>query len=191
MLGSRGDRAHDPAPTASRAPEGRRQEPHPGARRLLGRDDPAPGLTEADFRGERFADHHSAEGQQRPSVPDPAGRRRRAARRLFRRRRRHQRDQHLQLHRHRPGRLRACRARCATSTWPAPASPAQVADRWTAKTPDKPRFVAGSIGPLNRTLSMSLGRQRSRRARWSPSTRSTTPIANRCWPCMTAGSTCS
>ncbi len=29
------------------------------------------------------------------------------------------------------------------------------ADRWTAKEPHKPRFVAGSIGPLNRTLSMS------------------------------------
>ena len=29
------------------------------------------------------------------------------------------------------------------------------ADRWTAKTPDKPRFVAGAIGPLSRTLSMS------------------------------------
>jgi 5-methyltetrahydrofolate--homocysteine methyltransferase len=31
----------------------------------------------------------------------------------------------------------------------------ESADRWTAKTPDKPRFVAGSIGPLNRTLSLS------------------------------------
>lgn len=31
----------------------------------------------------------------------------------------------------------------------------EVADRWTAKTPDKPRFVAGSIGPLNVMLSMS------------------------------------
>ncbi|HLK26041.1 MAG TPA: homocysteine S-methyltransferase family protein [Caulobacteraceae bacterium] len=30
-----------------------------------------------------------------------------------------------------------------------------AADRWTAKTPDKPRFVAGSMGPLNRLLSMS------------------------------------
>ena len=29
------------------------------------------------------------------------------------------------------------------------------AERWTAKTPEKPRFVAGSIGPLSRTLSMS------------------------------------
>ena len=30
-----------------------------------------------------------------------------------------------------------------------------AADRWTAKQPDKPRFVAGSIGPLNKMLSMS------------------------------------
>src|SRR5919109_1524046 len=30
-----------------------------------------------------------------------------------------------------------------------------AADEWTARTPDKPRFVAGSIGPLNRTLSIS------------------------------------
>jgi 5-methyltetrahydrofolate--homocysteine methyltransferase len=31
----------------------------------------------------------------------------------------------------------------------------EAADRWTARTPDKPRFVAGSIGPTNRTLSIS------------------------------------
>ena len=30
-----------------------------------------------------------------------------------------------------------------------------AADRWTAREPGKPRFVAGSIGPLNRMLSMS------------------------------------
>ncbi len=30
-----------------------------------------------------------------------------------------------------------------------------AADRWSAQTPDRPRFVAGSIGPLNRMLSMS------------------------------------
>ena len=30
-----------------------------------------------------------------------------------------------------------------------------AADEMTAKTPDKPRFVAGSLGPLNRTLSLS------------------------------------
>ena len=31
----------------------------------------------------------------------------------------------------------------------------EAADAWTAKTPDKPRFVAGAIGPTNRTLSIS------------------------------------
>lgn len=31
----------------------------------------------------------------------------------------------------------------------------EVADEFTAKNPNKPRFVAGSIGPTNRTLSMS------------------------------------
>ncbi|HVL68044.1 MAG TPA: methionine synthase [Vicinamibacterales bacterium] len=31
----------------------------------------------------------------------------------------------------------------------------EAADEWTAKTPDRPRLVAGSIGPLNRTLSIS------------------------------------
>jgi len=31
----------------------------------------------------------------------------------------------------------------------------EAAERWTARTPDKPRFVAGSIGPTNRTLSIS------------------------------------
>ncbi len=31
----------------------------------------------------------------------------------------------------------------------------ESAELWRARTPDKPRFVAGAIGPLNRTLSMS------------------------------------
>jgi 5-methyltetrahydrofolate--homocysteine methyltransferase len=31
----------------------------------------------------------------------------------------------------------------------------EAAVEWTAKTPDRPRFVAGSIGPTNRTLSIS------------------------------------
>ena len=31
----------------------------------------------------------------------------------------------------------------------------ESADAWTAKTPGKPRFVAGAIGPLNKTLSIS------------------------------------
>ena len=31
----------------------------------------------------------------------------------------------------------------------------EAADEWTRKTPDRPRFVAGAIGPTNRTLSIS------------------------------------
>src|SRR5688572_26992804 len=31
----------------------------------------------------------------------------------------------------------------------------QAADEWSARTPDRPRFVAGSIGPTNRILSIS------------------------------------
>jgi 5-methyltetrahydrofolate--homocysteine methyltransferase len=30
-----------------------------------------------------------------------------------------------------------------------------AADEWTARTPEKPRFVAGSVGPTNKTLSLS------------------------------------
>src|ERR1700739_691511 len=31
----------------------------------------------------------------------------------------------------------------------------ESADLWSERTPDKPRFVCGAIGPLSRTLSMS------------------------------------
>jgi 5-methyltetrahydrofolate--homocysteine methyltransferase len=31
----------------------------------------------------------------------------------------------------------------------------RAADAWTARTPDRPRFVAGAIGPMNKTLSLS------------------------------------
>src|SRR3954452_8969351 len=31
----------------------------------------------------------------------------------------------------------------------------RAADDWTTKTPDRPRFVAGAVGPLNVTLSLS------------------------------------
>src|SRR5512140_3359670 len=31
----------------------------------------------------------------------------------------------------------------------------RAAEAWTARTPDRPRFVAGSIGPTNKTLSIS------------------------------------
>ena len=31
----------------------------------------------------------------------------------------------------------------------------EAVDEWKAQTPDRPRFVAGSLGPMNRTLSIS------------------------------------
>ena len=31
----------------------------------------------------------------------------------------------------------------------------ECADAWTARTPDRPRFVAGALGPTNRTASIS------------------------------------
>jgi hypothetical protein len=109
-------------------------------------------LTEADFRG----DHpHDLKGNNdllaltRPDIIDPD------PRRLLRRRRRHRRDQHLQLHVHRPGRLptRVHRHRAQHSPpSPAPAAPRRQAE---AATPGRRCFVAGAIGPLNRTLSMS------------------------------------
>jgi 5-methyltetrahydrofolate--homocysteine methyltransferase len=41
--------------------------------------------------------------------------------------------------------LNVASARCAR----------EAADEYTAKDPSKPRFVAGAIGPLNKTLSLS------------------------------------
>ena len=31
----------------------------------------------------------------------------------------------------------------------------EIADEWTAKTPEKPRAVLGALGPLSKTLSLS------------------------------------
>ena len=113
------------------------------------------GLKEEDFRGERFASHdHSLKGNNdllvitRPDIirslhcefldagadivetctfnANPIS----------------QADYHLQ---HLTRELNIAAAKVARS----------AADEFTAKTPDKPRFVAGSIGPTNKTLSMS------------------------------------
>lgn len=51
-------------------------------------------------------------------------------------------DYHLEAH---VDELNFAAAQCARKS----------ADRFTAKTPDKPRFVAGGIGPTNRTASLS------------------------------------
>ncbi|AOS84451.1 methionine synthase [Chlorobaculum limnaeum] len=113
------------------------------------------GLKEEDFRGERFASYdHSLKGNNdllvitRPDIiralhcefldagadivetctfnANPIS----------------QADYHLQ---HLTKELNIAAAKVARS----------AADEYTAKTPDKPRFVAGSIGPTNKTLSLS------------------------------------
>ena len=113
------------------------------------------GLDEQDFRGERFASHpHPLKGNNdllvltRPDVirsihcefldagadivetctfnANPIS----------------QADYHLQ---HLTRELNVAASKVARS----------AADEYTAKTPDKPRFVAGSIGPTNKTLSLS------------------------------------
>lgn len=114
------------------------------------------GLEEADFRGARFA---GLEGQQkgnndllsltRPDVIADIHRRYLEAgadiitTNTFNAQRVSMADYHLEAH---CGEINLAAARLAR----------QLADDYTAKTPDKPRFVAGSIGPTNKTCSISI-----------------------------------
>ena len=69
-------------------PAGASPRADPRARRCDGHDAPGLQFTEDDFRGHRFADHPGCPRQQRPPLPDPAGRRSRGPRRVPGRRRR-------------------------------------------------------------------------------------------------------
>jgi 5-methyltetrahydrofolate--homocysteine methyltransferase len=112
-------------------------------------------LTEADFRGERFAGHpHDLKGDNdllvltRPDVIADIHDRYLAAgadvieTNTFNATSVSQADYGLQPFVYEINREAARLARAA-------------ADGWTRRTPDRPRFVAGSLGPTNRTLSMS------------------------------------
>lgn len=114
------------------------------------------GLEEADFRGTRFA---GLEGQQkgnndllsltRPDVIADIHRRYLEAgadiitTNTFNAQRVSMADYHLEAH-------------CREINMAAARLARQLADDYTAKTPDKPRFVAGSIGPTNKTCSISI-----------------------------------
>ncbi|MGM9633108.1 MAG: methionine synthase [Alloprevotella sp.] len=114
------------------------------------------GLEEADFRGTRFA---GLEGQQkgnndllsltRPDVIADIHRRYLEAgadiitTNTFNAQRVSMADYHLEAH-------------CREINLAAARLARQLADDYTAKTPDKPRFVAGSIGPTNKTCSISI-----------------------------------
>ncbi len=57
-------------------------------------------------------------------------------------------------------------------------------------TPDRPRFVAGALGPTNRTASISPDVERPRRRATSPSTSSPTPTSSRPAPARRRRRTC-
>jgi 5-methyltetrahydrofolate--homocysteine methyltransferase len=112
-------------------------------------------LSEADFRGERFASHHKdLRGDNdvlvltRPDVIAEIHDQYLAAgsdiieTNTFNSTAVSQADYGLEAHAYE---LNVAGARLARA----------AADAWTARTPAKPRFVAGSIGPMNKTLSIS------------------------------------
>ena len=130
--------------SAARSPS----ERDPRARRRVGRAAAGGGLREADYRGERFADH-PRDVTNDPDLlnltrPDVVARGPRA---LPRGRRRHRDDQHVHRDVDRPGRLRARGAGLRHERR------GRAASRARPRGPD--RFVAGSVGPLNVTLSLS------------------------------------
>jgi 5-methyltetrahydrofolate--homocysteine methyltransferase len=119
-------------------------------------------LGEADYRGDRFADHpKDLKGNNdlllltRPDVIA-------ASTRLSGGRRRHHRDQHLQ----RPRVISQADYGLEALAYELNVAGARLArevcDEYTAKDPDKPRFVAGVLGPTSRTLFDLARRQRPR-----------------------------
>ena len=112
--------------------------------------------SEATYRGERFADWpQDLQGNNDLLSLTAAGDHRGDPPRVPRGRRRHRRDQHLQRQRDLAGRLRHVRTSPTSSTSRPPRLARRVADEVTAQTPDKPRYVAGALGPTTRTASIS------------------------------------
>ena len=113
-------------------------------------------LDEAAVRGDRFRDHtHLVKNDidllvlTRPELISvhPS--------RLSGRRRRHHRDQYVRQHRRSRKPTSGSRRIVYELNVEAARIAREAADAWTSKTPAQPRFVAGAIGPTNRTLSIS------------------------------------
>ena len=115
------------------------------------------GLDERAVRGERFADHHKdlknfadilclTHPRRYHGDPSP----------VPRGRGRHRRDEHVRRQPDRHGRVRAAAGTGARDQPGGGAAvPAGRATSSTSKTPDKPRFVAGSIGPTTKQTAIS------------------------------------
>ena len=105
------------------------------------------GLSEADFRGERFASH-SRDVKNDPDLLNLTRRHRaRGARRLLRGRRRHHDHEHLHSDVDRPG----ADYGLEDAVYDMNVEGARIA----REAAGAERFVAGSVGPLNVTLSLS------------------------------------
>ena len=113
--------------------------------------------TEEDYRGTRFAQPPDPPQElHRGPGPHPAEDDRGHPPRLPGGRRRHHRDRHVQRQRRLAGRVRPRGARRRAEPGAPPRSPAAPPTTITRSDPDKPRFVAGSIGPTNKQLSMGI-----------------------------------
>ena len=142
------DRSCVARPTADR--------PHRHPRRRDGHHDPAPPARGARLPRRSFRrSRHRSQGQQRRARADAARRHRRHPPPVSRRRRRHHRDEHVQRERRLAGRLRARGAGLRPQSRRRARLARAAADEFMREIPDSRRFVAGSIGPTNRTLSIS------------------------------------
>ena len=125
---------------------------HPAPRRRDGLDDLRPRADRGGLpRRPLPQPPRRSEELHRGAGPDPAADDRGHPPRLPRGRRRHHRDLHLQRQRRLRWPSSACRSTSSRSTRPPPRSPAAPPTTITRRNPDKPRFVAGSIGPTNKT----------------------------------------
>ena len=124
------------------------------------------GVTEADYRGARFERHpQDLKGNTdvlvltRPDVHP------RHPRRVLRGRRGHRRDEHVRRHVHRAGRVRPGGPHAFEMNVAAARIAKESAREWTKRTPGRPRFVAGSIGPAQQDALALAERGRSRVSR--------------------------
>ena len=110
-------------------------------------------LTDRDYHGSELEDHPClAEELHRSAGPDAAAADRGHSPRLPGSRCRHHRNLHLQRHRHRRWRNSAFDDHVVEINKKAAELARRAADDFTRRNPDKPRFVAGSIGPTTKTL---------------------------------------
>ncbi len=136
-------------------------------------------LDEADYRGERFADWHTDLKGNNDLLASPSPRSSAASMSSIWRPARTSSRPTPSTAPACPWPTTTCRSWRTKSISPPPVWPREAADKYS--TPDKPRFVAGVLGPTNRTASISPdvndpGHRNISFGNWSrPTTKSTVP----------------